>query len=184
MDISAIIYDLVGPLLIRNPQVILDIQVQEINKHCANTTNETLFWRKIASEYNYSTQKIETIKDAIAGAYLKNEPMWNFHQTNKTRYKTAILNNGTFGIFQKWKKQFQLADEFNYLFNSANIGLKKPDPKIFLHCLEKLTVSPKQCIFIDDNEVNIQAAKLLGIQAILYSPNNHANFLDQINRII
>jgi len=183
MKISAIIYDLVGPLLIRKADIVFDPQIQEINRRCGSTTDETSFWKEIASEYSYSDQKIEEIKNLIAGAYMKNVPMWDFHQKIKSKYKTAILNNGTLSIFKRWKEQFHLSEEFAYVLNSAEIGLKKPDPKIFSYCMDKLGVTPEQCIFIDDDKRNTDAATSLGIHAILYLPQRHDEFLKEFNEI-
>ncbi len=183
MSISAILYDLVGPLLVRNPNVIFDTPTQEINKRCGNAINEISFWKDIASEYHFSPQKIGEIKKVIASAYIKNEPMWNFHQSVKSRYKTALLNNGTASIFQEWKKLFHLPQEFTLTFNSGELGLKKPDTKIFTYCLDKLSVDPQQCIFIDDDKRNTDTAASLGICAILYSPQHHDAFLKEIRKI-
>lgn len=184
MGISAIIYDLVGPLLVRNPHVIFDSQTQEINRRCGKAIDEKNFWKDIASEFHLLPQKIKEIKKVIAGAYIKNEPMWDFHRSIKSRYKTAIMNNGTASIFREWKKMFHFSQEFTLILNSGELGLKKPDPKIFTYCLDKLSVVPQQCIFIDDDKRNIDTAASLGFYAILYLPRHHNEFLKEIRRIV
>lgn len=52
---------------------------------------------------------------------------------------------------------------------SADEGVQKPDPEIFRRLLERLHVNPGACLFFDDSETNIQAARALGIDARLYS---------------
>lgn len=181
MKILAVIYDLVGPFLIRDPDIIFDPDIQEIDKRCGSVTDEAVFWKEIAYEYHYSDQKIKEIKSFIANAYMKNKPMWDFHKTIKSHYKTAIINNGTESIFQEWKKIFRLSKEFTLVCNSTELGVKKPDPKIFLYCLNRLSILPEQCIFIDDDKRNTEAAAALGMHTIMYSSQRHNQFLQEFN---
>jgi putative hydrolase of the HAD superfamily len=51
---------------------------------------------------------------------------------------------------------------------SCEIGADKPDPKAYQILLSELKLSPEQCIFIDDKEENVQAAKKLGIESIQF----------------
>lgn len=60
---------------------------------------------------------------------------------------------------------------------SADQGVQKPNPEIFRRLLERLHVNPGQCLFFDDSETNVQAARALGIDGRLYSS------VDQVRRI-
>jgi FMN phosphatase YigB (HAD superfamily) len=60
------------------------------------------------------------------------------------------------------------------LFLSYQIGVRKPDPFIYSHTLEKLGAKGKQCFFIDDRPENIDAAREAGIHAHQFIPENHA----------
>jgi putative hydrolase of the HAD superfamily len=55
---------------------------------------------------------------------------------------------------------------FEPLLFSCEIGLKKPDPRIFQFLLEKLDLKPKECLFIDDDQQNVNTANNLGINGI------------------
>lgn len=57
---------------------------------------------------------------------------------------------------------------FEQLFFSNEVRLKKPDPAIFRYVLEKTGCKPEECVFIDDSQDNIDAAKALGIQGVLF----------------
>jgi len=48
---------------------------------------------------------------------------------------------------------------------SDELGLVKPDPKIFEHVIRDLDVPPRRIAFFDDTEVNVQAAREVGIVA-------------------
>ena len=47
--------------------------------------------------------------------------------------------------------------------------MAKPNPEIYKYLLEKYSLNPDECIFIDDSAPNIKTAKELGIHGIVYS---------------
>jgi putative hydrolase of the HAD superfamily len=66
------------------------------------------------------------------------------------------------------------------LFLSYQMGCRKPDPAIYFQTLEKLGVEGKQCLFIDDRPENIEAARVAGIHAHQFIPENHAVVHDEV----
>ena len=71
---------------------------------------------------------------------------------------------------RKWPGFFAGAD---HLFLSFRIGIRKPDPGIYRHALERLDTDPGDCFFVDDLPENIAAARALGIHAHQFIPENH-----------
>jgi epoxide hydrolase-like predicted phosphatase len=63
-------------------------------------------------------------------------------------------------------------DEIRELFDavviSAEVGLHKPQPEIFLLAAERLGVEPKQCVFVDDLRENCEGAEAVGMTAVLH----------------
>ena len=57
---------------------------------------------------------------------------------------------------------------FDHLIFSSEVRLIKPDPAIFLKCLQALRVKPGQTLFIDDRDANVKTAIVLGGYAIKY----------------
>jgi len=58
---------------------------------------------------------------------------------------------------------------FAYRFLSHEVGIRKPDPRIFQHALKVLDVKPSESIFIDDSAKNVAAANALGIHGIQFN---------------
>ena len=86
----------------------------------------------------------------------------------RRRYRIALLTNGFQGqdahIEQlTGRHPTRLVDHY---VNSAEVGLRKPMPAIFQITLERLGVQPDEAIFIDDNPVNIAAARAAGLHVI------------------
>lgn len=89
-----------------------------------------------------------------------------------------------------WKKVIQLLDEkkqtkrfydcFQEVFLSFELGMRKPEEKIYHHCQHKISAKASQIHFIDDNFHNIESAKKCGLSTRLYPAGNPALSMDLI----
>ena len=55
---------------------------------------------------------------------------------------------------------------FDHVIESAKIGLRKPDPRIYQMMIEALGVDPKACVYLDDLGVNLKPAREMGMATI------------------
>jgi len=55
---------------------------------------------------------------------------------------------------------------FDHVIESAKIGLRKPDPRIYRRMIEALGVDPKRCVYLDDLGVNLKPAREMGMITI------------------
>jgi putative hydrolase of the HAD superfamily len=55
---------------------------------------------------------------------------------------------------------------FDHVIESAKIGLRKPDPRIYRMMVEALHVDPKACVYLDDLGVNLKPAREMGMTTI------------------
>jgi putative hydrolase of the HAD superfamily len=62
----------------------------------------------------------------------------------------------------------QVEGNFQNIYRSYEQHLKKPDKEAYLNVLEKIEAKPEKCIFIDDIEANVSAARKIGIRGIIY----------------
>lgn len=76
---------------------------------------------------------------------------------------TCLVSNswGTSVYPRPW-----LAETFDAIVISEEVGLRKPDPAIFRHAAEAIGVEPRDCVFIDDMPVNFAGAEELQIAVI------------------
>ena len=82
-------------------------------------------------------------------------------------YRVALLTN-TFRGFAGIRQSVGVPDDlFDLVVESWRVGLRKPDPAIFLLTADRLGLPATQCLFIDDKSVNIEAAAKLGFQVAL-----------------
>jgi putative hydrolase of the HAD superfamily len=61
--------------------------------------------------------------------------------------------------------KFNLHDFFDAFVSSCEVGMRKPDPGIFLLALGIAQAKPEECIYFDDRIMLVEAAKKVGINA-------------------
>jgi 2-haloacid dehalogenase len=64
--------------------------------------------------------------------------------------------------------EYSFLDWFEGIVISGDVGVTKPDPRIFSHLLERYALEPARTLFIDDVAVNIQAANALGLRTVRF----------------
>jgi putative hydrolase of the HAD superfamily len=82
-----------------------------------------------------------------------------------SRYRRALLSNSNALHWPRMLSDMGLADAFEHRFVSHLIGKLKPDRDVFEHVVESLACAPHQVLFLDDNTLNVDAAKAFGMQA-------------------
>ena len=79
----------------------------------------------------------------------------------------ALITNATSRLPHDLE-QLGLTTELDHVFNSADLGFVKPDPRIFQRVLEELELQPFDAFFVDDNAGHVAAAARLGIHGHHY----------------
>jgi putative hydrolase of the HAD superfamily len=88
-------------------------------------------------------------------------------QLRSAGLKTAVLSNMHADMVEHLRANGEWTKRFDFLTLSSSVGMAKPEPEIFEYCLRGLDVSAAEALFIDDREVNVEAALQLGWNAIL-----------------
>ncbi len=90
-----------------------------------------------------------------------------FIQSIPSQYTVAALSNTNTLHWPRFMGEMGLDGLFQHTFASHLIGELKPDPAVFEHVLNTLGCSPSSVLFLDDNQLNVDAAQTLGFQAIV-----------------
>ena len=90
----------------------------------------------------------------------------------KTRFKTGCITNnmphnaagGTAAGRSLYARE--IMELFDVVIESAKIGIRKPDPRIYAMMCEQLGVEPPACVFLDDLGGNLKPARAMGMTTI------------------
>jgi putative hydrolase of the HAD superfamily len=100
----------------------------------------------------------------------RNPPMIDYvRELHERGLRTALLTNNVREWEPRWRAMLPEIDEiFELVVDSAFVGMRKPEPGIYALTLERLGggVRPADCVFVDDIEVNCDAARDLGMKAV------------------
>ena len=105
-----------------------------------------------------------------------NEPMLDLMRTLRERgHRMAILTNNVREWEELWRAKLPIDEIFELVVDSAWVGMRKPEPEIYQLTCERLgKVDPADCLFVDDNQLNVEAARKLGMCAVLFESNEQA----------
>jgi putative hydrolase of the HAD superfamily len=135
-----------------------------------NLTPEA-YWLQLASEARASInrEQIEQLRRWEVAMWSNVNPAmvrWS-RQLNDAGVKTALLSNMHADLVQH-VRTFDWLQGFTVKTFSAEVGLVKPEAAIYEHTVRKLGTAAAKTMFVDDRELNIQAARALGIRAIRF----------------
>src|SRR5690606_20606734 len=96
--------------------------------------------------------------------------------------KTAVCTNNFPERLENLMKRFKLHEKFDVIVASYQVGVTKPDTRIFKTLAKRLGLNPHEILMSDDIEANVDALKALGFQAFLYT--GLENFTAQVENKI
>ena len=82
--------------------------------------------------------------------------------------RTALLSNSGPEVMARVRAEHPLEARFDVVVISCEVGLAKPDPRIFRLCLERLGLSAGAALFVDDRADNVEAAAGVGLQTLRF----------------
>lgn len=83
-------------------------------------------------------------------------------------YRVGILSNSFDGARREEQRRFGFSDAFDPLVYSHEVGLAKPDPRIFSLAAQRIGLAPDEIVFVDDLVANVEAARACGLHAVLH----------------
>lgn len=133
--------------------------------------DEAEFWRQVSSEHGI--RQVAVAENLLGRAFTKelksHAPILELvKELGSNGIKLAVLSN-TIEPHAKALRDAGLYDGFDYLFLSHEVGMRKPDPAIYLHALQELNTKPEATVFVDDDPKNVEAAEALGLMGLVFT---------------
>lgn len=146
-----------------NPELRNRIDAGEDQQQCINS-QKALFPDYAAPLEMFITDWEETLPGEMPGMrellqQLKADP----------RYRIFGLTNWSMETFPLARKKFEILQMIDNYVVSGDVKLVKPDPAIFRLALDRFGIKADETTFIDDNPDNVEAAKRLGMDGIVFT---------------
>lgn len=94
-------------------------------------------------------------------------------------YRTAVLSNADSSLPARLR-DIGIHDLFDSIVCSAEVGLAKPEPRIYALAAERLGMPPSACVFVDDLESNVQAARDAGMHGVYFRVDAGDSLAEQL----
>jgi putative hydrolase of the HAD superfamily len=107
------------------------------------------------------------LKRMFAASVLQAEMLELIRNVRSAGLRTGLLSN-SWGTSDGYPRHL-FRELFDDVVISAEVGMRKPEDRIFVLASERLGVPPPECVFIDDVDANIAAAKALGFLTVHHS---------------
>lgn len=190
MPITTIISDLGGVLLLRDPAWKEDLeweaqlelkrgalfqalfQPQRDTAALLGEISEQEIFRLASVALGLEPDQLSGFKQAFWAQYQLNKELATFFTHLRPLIHIAFLSNawsGARGAFNHLCRLDTLADLQIFSYEEGRL---KPDERLYLLALERLSIKAEDALFIDDRLENIQAAQKLGIHTHLFRENN------------
>lgn len=107
------------------------------------------------------------IRRVLFGSLRRNEEMLAAIAAIGRAYKVGMLTNNV-REWAAWRDHYPM-DLFEVVIDSCEVGMRKPDPRIYRLACERLGVAPERAVFVDDLPVNVDGAAAVGMRGVLFT---------------
>jgi epoxide hydrolase-like predicted phosphatase len=184
MTVRAIFFDLGG--------VIVRTEYQAPREHWAerlNTTYEDLYrivfesetsrqaslgsitteahWQAVTRRLGRPASEAKAIHAEFFAGDIVDKELVAFIRSLRPRFKTGVISNA-WPDMREYLAENDLDNAFDAVTVSAEVGIMKPDAKIYEIALGSLRASAGEAVFVDDTAANVQAAQALGMRGVLF----------------
>lgn len=191
MAIRAVVFDIGGVLEItpdmdfdRRWEARLGLPAGEIGQRLGDvwdagtvgTVTEDEVHQAISDRLSLVREQAEAIMADMWVQYLGagNTELIEYARGLRPQYRTGILSNSFVGAREREQDAYGFEDLVDEIVYSHEVGMSKPDPRIYELTCARLDVRPEEMLFLDDMDFAVAGAREAGIHAIHYRDNAQA----------
>ena len=125
-------------------------------------------WQAVAKKLRVSRVEADKIIEQFFSGDQTDLALTNYLRGLRPEYKVCLISNAWSGLRAYITGQ-KFDDIFDAMVISAEVGLVKPDLRIYRLALAKLGAQPEESVFIDDVAINVEAARSVGMSGIIFT---------------
>jgi HAD superfamily hydrolase (TIGR01509 family) len=130
-----------------------------------NKCDYRTFWDRVFSDCGVSLHDndIDKINKRVLDAHVLNQTVDKQLVEIRKRYETCLVTNTSTEWLAHWEEKYNLAGIFNSIVASCEIGIRKPDERVWQEMLKRFSVQPNEAFYVDDQLRMVEAARRVGI---------------------
>jgi epoxide hydrolase-like predicted phosphatase len=130
-------------------------------------------WEYVRSELRLASGTYPDLRERFFGGDVLDTELVDFIRSIQPNYQIGIISNAWSQIADSLK-EWGIQDAFDMVVGSGDVGIMKPDPRIYQIALERLNVAAEEAVFVDDFIENVHGAQAQGMHAIHFRSREQA----------
>ena len=119
--------------------------------------------------------RIPPLAERLGTAPAANQEMFTYYRSLRDAgVRMALCTNNVREWEPYWRAMLPIDEVFEVVVDSAFVGTRKPESRIYEITLERIGVPAEDCVFVDDLEVNVGAAQKAGMKGVLFRDTTQA----------
>ncbi len=140
--------------------------------------------KQLATERGITVDPLDALRGMGSGDRHEEPFVARGLQLRGQGYRTGLITNNIKEFSAGWRSLLPVDELFEIVIDSCEVGIRKPNPRIFELALAQLgDPSPQHTVFIDDFQGNIDAAESLGMHGILVGADRAAA-VDELDALL
>ena len=131
-------------------------------------------WENLRLALGLAEQELPAVQQAFWGGDRIDAGLLKDIRRLRPQVHIGLLSNAFSDLRRVISEYWKFSDVFETLVISSEVGIMKPDPRIYHLALERLAVQPAEAVFIDDFPRNVEGSLALGIRSILFQNRRQA----------
>jgi putative hydrolase of the HAD superfamily len=142
---------------------------------------EEAHWQAVAESLRMPRAEADQVTAEFFAGDRADQVWLDFLRGLRPQRKVCLISNAWSGL-RAWIGEQGFADVFDHMVISAEVGIMKPDPRIYRLALEELAAKPEESVFLDDVLANVEAARSAGMAGIHFTQPQQA--LEELKQLL
>ena len=134
-------------------------------KACLGAATVDAHWTAVMKKLNRPVSESHAFRDEFFGGDVLDRELIQLMRELRTKYKIGLISNAWNDLRDYITRQ-KFVDVFDAMTISAEVGVVKPEAKIFQIALDQLQVRAKEAMLVDDFIENIEGCQKIGMQGL------------------
>ena len=138
-------------------------------------------WAEVTKRLRRPASETESIRTEFFAGDIVDRELLDFIRSLRPRYSVGLISNAWLDLREYIEEQ-KFEDAFDHMVISAEVGVMKPEARIYQIALEQAGASPNEAVFVDDFYENIEGCEKVGIHGIHFKDPEPA--LEQLKTLL
>lgn len=129
--------------------------------------SEDAHWAEVLKRLKRPATEIKPFKDEFFGGDVIDRSLVEYIRSLRGKIHTGLISNAWSGL-REYITTEKVIDVFDSVTISAELGVVKPEGRIYQHALDQARVKAEDALFVDDMNINLEGCEELGMTGILF----------------